>query len=214
MTTITTRVVKTRDAATSILRKLGLKPNSYGLFMKKLDDGRFEVDLPKVFEQGYGVKFDQPKPGDAAARKPVKAKAKKILFKSGQKVTLKKFEKEPEQDATILQDVYGDENAIAVSVKPESKTDDGIREITIDQIKTPKPKTVKAPKEPKAKQEPKARRVSVSSVAEELLLAGKTNEEVFAVLKEKFKLDDSKKNYPSWYRCRLKRQKKLAEEKS
>lgn len=153
MTTITTRVVKTRDAATSILRKLGLKPNMYGLFMKKLDDGRFEVDLPKVYEQGYGVN------GAIKAEKP----------------------------------------ATAAKVKIE---------------KPVKAKAVKAPKEPKAKKEPKARRVSVSSVAEDLLLAGKTNEEVFAVLKEKFKLDDSKKNYPSWYRCRLKRQKKLAEEKS
>jgi hypothetical protein len=161
MTTITTRVVKTRDAATSILRKLGLKPNMYGLFMKKLDDGRFEVDLPKVYEQGYGVN------GAIKAEKPTKSEvvgAVKAIDKMAQKM--------------------------AASVKKAKA------------------------KEPKAKQEPKPRRVSVSSVAEELLLAGKTNEEVFAVLKEKFKLDDSKKNYPSWYRCRLKRQKKLAEEKS
>jgi hypothetical protein len=151
MNTPQVRIVKTRDAATSILRKLGLKPNMYGLFMKKLDDGRYEVDIPEVFIKGYGVNFDQLKP---KSEKVIKVKADKPV----------------------------------------------------------KVKTVKAPKEPKAKKEPKPRRVSVSSVAEELLLAGKTNEEVFAVLKEKFKLDDSKKNYPSWYRCRLKRQKKLAEE--
>lgn len=153
MTTITVRVVKTRDAATSVLRKLGLKPNAYGLFMKKLEDGRWEIDLPKVHEQGYAVSTTGKAP---KAAKPAKAKTAK-------KVAATKSVKEP-----------------------------------------------KAPKTPKA---PKERRVSVSSVAEALILAGKTNEEVFAELKAQFKLDDAKKSYPSWYRCRLKRQGKTAVEK-
>lgn len=148
MTTIAARVVKTRDAATSALRKLGIKPPAYGLFIKKLEDGRFEIDLPKVHEQGYAVNGGKaPK-----AAKPAKAKA----------------------------------------------------------AKTVKAKTAKAPKTPK---EPKDRRVTVSSVAEELILAGKSNEDVFAALKAQFKLDDSKKSYPTWYRCRLKRLGKIASEK-
>ena len=152
MTTITARVVKTRDAATSVLRKLGLKPPTYGLFLKKLEDGRYEIDLPKIHEAGYAVSGGKaPK-----AAKPAKAKAA---------------------------------------------------------AKTVKAKTTKAAKEPKAPKDPKDRRVTVSSVAEELILAGKSNDEVFAELKAKFKLDDSKKSYPSWYRCRLKRQGKIAAEK-
>ena len=155
MTTITTRVVKTRDAATSVLRKLGLKPNAYGLFMKKLEDGRFEVDLPKVYEQGYAIAGNTGK-----LMKPDKTKVEKPV-------------KEPKAE------------------KP---------------AKEPKAKPEKV------KKEPKPRRVSVSSMAEELILAGQTNERVFAALKEKFKLSDDKKNYPSWYRCRLRRQGKLPKE--
>jgi hypothetical protein len=83
MTTITTRVVKTRDAATSILRKLGLKPNMYGLFMKKLDDGRFEVDLPKVYEQGYGVNVRHQ------AEKPLKSEVQSLPVKAIDKTAQK-----------------------------------------------------------------------------------------------------------------------------
>lgn len=141
MTTIV-RIVGKRDSATSILRKLGLKPNAYGLFMKQLEDGRWEVDLPKVYEQGYGV-TDATK-----APKPVKEKKSPVA----------------------------------------------------------EPLPGKGEKPTKPKKEPK---VSISSVAEKLILEGLSNEAVWHVLKEQFKLDDSKKSYPSWYRCRLKRQGKL-----
>jgi hypothetical protein len=58
-------------------------------------------------------------------------------------------------------------------------------------------------------QSKKVRRVSVSSVAEGLLLAGKSNAEVWTALKAKFRLDDKKRHYPTWYRCRLQRMGKL-----
>jgi len=51
----------------------------------------------------------------------------------------------------------------------------------------------------------KAPRVSVSSVARELILAGKSNTEVFAALQKQFKLDDKKKSYPAWYRADMTR---------
>jgi hypothetical protein len=60
----------------------------------------------------------------------------------------------------------------------------------------------KAAKKPAA---PKATKETVSSVARELIRAGKTNAEVFAVLQSKFNLDDSKKGYPAWYRSDLAR---------
>jgi hypothetical protein len=41
---------------------------------------------------------------------------------------------------------------------------------------------------------------TVSSVARALIVAGKTNEEVWDALVKEFKLDDSKKSYPAWYR--------------
>lgn len=46
---------------------------------------------------------------------------------------------------------------------------------------------------------------NVSSVARQLIKDGKTNKEIWAILKDKFKLDDSKKHYPAWYRSQAKR---------
>lgn len=41
---------------------------------------------------------------------------------------------------------------------------------------------------------------SVASVARDLVVAGKTNEEIFAVLAKDFNLPESKRSYPAWYR--------------
>ncbi len=41
---------------------------------------------------------------------------------------------------------------------------------------------------------------SMSSVATEMVVAGKTNAEVFTALQEEFALPDSKRSYPAWYR--------------
>lgn len=49
------------------------------------------------------------------------------------------------------------------------------------------------------------KRVTVSSMARDMILRGKTNEQVWDALKSNFKLDDSKKHYPGWYRAALKR---------
>lgn len=46
-------------------------------------------------------------------------------------------------------------------------------------------------------------RRTISSVARELIKAGKTDAEVWATIKHEFHLDDSKKRYPAWYRADL-----------
>lgn len=104
MTKPTTKIVKTRDAATAVLRKLKISKDHYKDLIKKLDDGTFEVTLQK-------------------------------------------------------------------------------------------------PKE-------KLTRITISSVARGLIEAGKSNVEVWKVIKEQFKLSDDKRHYPSWFRCQLKRSKK------
>lgn len=83
--------------------------------------------------------------------------------------------------------------------------------------KTAKPKTaaakkmVKAQKKAeakvKAKKEPKEPRVTVASRCRELIKSGKDNQEVWDVVAKEFKLDDSKRHYPSWYRSQMKRAK-------
>ena len=75
-----------------------------------------------------------------------------------------------------------------------------------------KPVAAKEPKVVKAGRravdpvvEVKAKKTGISATARELILSGKTNQEVWEVLKQQFNLDDSKKHYPTWYRCEMKR---------
>lgn len=79
----------------------------------------------------------------------------------------------------------------------------------LESLKNPKPAVTEEPKA-KAKAakktaEPKSKKAGISATARELILAGKTNQEVWEVLKQQFNLDDSKKHYPTWYRCEMKR---------
>lgn len=66
----------------------------------------------------------------------------------------------------------------------------------------PKAKKVAAPK---AEKTDKAPRVTVTSVAEDLIRDGKTDEQVLEALTKQFPDFDpvAKKHYPSWYRARL-----------
>lgn len=77
----------------------------------------------------------------------------------------------------------------------------------LESLKNPKPVEAKstATKATKKTAEPKAKKTGISATARELILAGKTNQEVWEVLKQQFSLDDSKKHYPTWYRCEMKR---------
>lgn len=67
-----------------------------------------------------------------------------------------------------------------------------------DKAATPKAETPKAEK-------PKTMKDTISSVARELILKGLDNQGVWEGLKKRFNLDDSKKHYPTWYRCEMKR---------
>lgn len=70
-----------------------------------------------------------------------------------------------------------------------------------------KPKKVvkKSAKKVKAKKESKRTRAhSVTSVAKELILAGSTNDEVWAAISKEFGLDyETKGHYPGWYRAKM-----------
>ena len=81
-------------------------------------------------------------------------------------------------------------------------------EMHLESLKNPKPAETKAAKAP-ASTETKSKRTGISATARELILAGKTNQEVWAELKAQFNLDDSKKHYPTWYRCEMKRKGQL-----
>lgn len=80
----------------------------------------------------------------------------------------------------------------------------------LESLKNPKPAETKAAKATRPAAETK--RTGISATARALILAGKTNQEVWAELKQQFNLDDSKKHYPTWYRCEMKRKGLLPKE--
>jgi len=51
----------------------------------------------------------------------------------------------------------------------------------------------------------KVTREGISATARALISDGKTNAEVWEVLQTRFNLDRSKRHYPTWYRCEMKR---------
>lgn len=141
-----TKTFKTRDSATSLLRKMGINPRDYNLFIEKADDGQV---ICKV--------------GMAEAHLETLATGKYTT--EGMQVS----------------------QAVAKSVS-KAVVKAGRRAI-----------------DPVVEKPAKAKRGGISHVARELILAGKTNQEVWAILKESFNLDDGKKHYPTWYRSELKR---------
>lgn len=68
-----------------------------------------------------------------------------------------------------------------------------------------KTKVAKKPTDKVQKPKVKPARESVSSVARSLIFTGKTNDEIWEVLQARFNLDRSKRHYPTWYRCEMKR---------
>jgi hypothetical protein len=129
------KIFKSRDSATSLLRKLGINSRDYNLFIEKMTDGQFACKV-------------------------------------------------------------------------------AMAEMHIESLKNPKPAVVEEPKAKVAKAgrraadpvvQSKPKKMGISATARELILSGKTNQEVWEVLKQQFNLDDSKKHYPTWYRCEMKR---------
>lgn len=81
-------------------------------------------------------------------------------------------------------------------------------ELHLQSLKQPAAKPAKQAVAKPVKAETKAaapKREGISATARALILDGKTNQEVWDVIKEKFNLDNSKRHYPTWYRCEMKR---------
>jgi hypothetical protein len=85
-------------------------------------------------------------------------------------------------------------------------------EMHLESLKNPKPavkkldeKQVVAKRLLKIGVEGKPKSDGISATARALILDGKTNQEVWDVLQAKFNLDHSKRHYPTWYRCEMKR---------
>lgn len=73
-------------------------------------------------------------------------------------------------------------------------------EMHLQSLKQPAAKPAKAKTKAAA-----PKREGISATARALILDGKTNQEVWDALQAKFNLDHSKRHYPTWYRCEMKR---------
>ena len=48
-------------------------------------------------------------------------------------------------------------------------------------------------------------RLTVASTCRSMIIAGRTDGQIWSVLRRVFKLDESKRSYITWYRCEVKR---------
>ena len=102
--------------------------------------------------------------------------------------------------------IISDENRFHVDLVKVNKFLSSKKTKVVKKSAEPKEKAVKKSAEPKEKA---ARKTCVSSVARSLILAGKSNDEVWTALKAQFNLDDKKRSYASWYRWQLHKQGEL-----
>lgn len=141
------RIYKTRDSATSMLRKMGVQAKDYNSFIKVLTDGTYACHV---------------------------AKAEMYLISRNKTAAIAEVGN-PAPEAT---------SAKAKEAARIAKNKAG--------------RAVQA-------EEPKNKRGGVATMARELILAGKTNKEIWDALKQAFDLDDSKRHYPAWYRSEMRR---------
>lgn len=94
---------------------------------------------------------------------------------------------------------------IMAEVKAEIKSE--VKKVVKAEVKKIVKKQVT--NKPQSKIDIKGEKRTVSSVCRSLISMGKTNAEVWELVKAEFKLDDSKKHYPSWYRSEMTRSGKL-----
>lgn len=101
--------------------------------------------------------------------------------------------------------------AVAAGKNPIKRFGGSIAQLQqrIDALPPVKAKAVKAAKTAKPARGESANqpgsKPTVAGRCQELVLAGKTNAEIWALVQAEFDLDDSKKSYPGWYRNHMKR---------
>jgi hypothetical protein len=202
-TAISTKTFRNRSSATDVLRALGVPTRDYNLFIETLDDGgnrmyECKIELAKSHVEQLAVQTGKTNDADlkTSSKDPV-----------GQSIN-----RAVDQIVKTLADVGTDAAAAAVVEAAEKAVDKVTEPLHASFPRAPKinkkvnhGKAKMVVAQPAAKKSAGSKR-TVSSVARELIVAGKTNDEVWSALQKEFKLDDSKKSYPAWYRreCKAK----------
>lgn len=210
---------KRRSSATDVLRQLGIKPRDYNLFIEPVEGGAVKCQISLAQEHAKKIEGQLSEAGGKGSamgalsqmaatlttEKPAKpAKSEKRERSSSPAATAWPY---PTSTGALVRATKGVVQASTGNRSPVLVPKD-VAERTkelkvVKDRKTPKKgsatpaKKAKTPAEPKA---PKEAKRTVSSVARELIVAGKTNDEVWEALVKEFKLGDEKKSYPAWYR--------------
>ena len=175
------KTFKRRSSATDVLREIGVTPRDYDLFIEAQEGGAvaLNISLAKSHVASVALQKGDALANMAATLTKAAPPAPKAKRESKAKTSSAPAWPYPTSDGRLLN---------ANAPKKASPA-------------APKKASPAAPKKAKkATSAPKEAKRTVTSVARELIVAGKTNAEVWEVLKTEFKLDDGKKSYPAWYR--------------
>lgn len=170
-----TKTVTRRDSATAILRKLGVKPRDYDLFITVVPgaDGESRTFVVKVTEaKTYLAGLKQVEAAQATQDAAAAASADEEAPPKRQASPFDGLVREPKSKA---------QRAPAAKKAPKAKPT------------------------PKAKGQTWQEKDTMSNVARRLILEGKTNAEVWEIIQPRYNLDEKKKYYPGWWRFELRR---------
>lgn len=104
----TIKTYKRRDSATTVLRKMGINSRDYNLFIKKLDDGQFECDVPLAESHLKNLAKQTKLKKQKAKAKPKARKEKRITISSMCRDMILNGASN-EQIFNALQEKYGEE---------------------------------------------------------------------------------------------------------
>lgn len=103
MTTTIIKTVARRDSATTILRKLGLKPRDYNLFIEETADGKFAVKVGAA--EKHLKDLAGPSPEELKAKAEQEAKVTELRTKLERKVKSEKAAKASKETFRAAQTV-------------------------------------------------------------------------------------------------------------
>jgi len=197
-----TKQFKNRSSATDVLRAIGVPTRDYNLFIEPV--GELFACKISLAKQHVETLAKQTAVSDAKINKAVENIAKQLSGVASDAAAAAVTQAAQKVIATTHDAVppFGGFPNFPTAPRLE-------RTVVRDGRKQKSKSATTSEKNPSLKKVPNTPRTekrTVSSVARGLIVAGKTNDEVWAALKSEFKLDDSKKSYPAWYRreCKTK----------
>lgn len=219
MNITTAKQCSSRDAATAILRKLGVDKDDYDDYIVK-KDGIFYTDVlgaEKAMKDDKPVTAADVREVDHSAANAVVAEA---MLKGTKKVVAKTETADHSASNTGIAKVLATEKRVpakkAVVVKPLTKAEG----VAVKALTTPPKKDAKvvvpakkAPVKPEGVPPVAAQKGQKETVAEatrRMLLEGKSNIEIWEELLKQFPtIDEKKKQFPAWYRFDMKKKGQL-----